>query len=298
MDEIYKVLREDFAAVKGAFDEGDFAQMNICSNRIMANALFGDQSAYALPGFFLKELATELLKGSVSPGLDKKIRPFAKKFISEIEEAFTPDVDFQRLWGCYSSYIQKTRKLSISAVEKKSYTDNPTFTHQALSRLVQEVFSGEVLFHERGVILKSIIIEADRLIRNHSIQDRDLVLICLFQALDRLNDYFRFACTSTGGGTVYSECMKSYLTPFMERFKNWYDNPEDSPYPSGSDLLCEIILEWRRMFIRYQELGQATEKQGQRIELPPEAKKRIGDTIAEALQKDLGQKGGRNKGGR
>jgi hypothetical protein len=47
------------------------------------------------------------------------------------------------------------------------------------------------------------------------------------------------------------------------------------------------LFEWRLFFVRYFELGRAVTPDERKIELPPEAKKRLGNTIAEALRKDL-----------
>ena len=294
MTEVYEATRQDFAAARAAFDDSDFQQMNICSNRLMANVLFGDEKLYAVPGFFMKNLAIEFVRGGVDSTLARDLRPIAEAFIAKIDKAFQPEVDLHLIWDAYFEYTENTRKLHMTPGERKTYRDNKAFSSRAFSYLASELLAGEALFHEHGFGLKAFMTEADRIVRNHGVEKKDVVLLALIVALDRLNGYIRVACSSASEGQNM-DCVKSLLAPFVDRIKSWHERPEDLPYADATGTLCDIILEWRKYFLRHLEPGRVAVSEQQQIELPADAKKRIGDTIAQALQKDLVGKRGKNK---
>lgn len=286
MNQVYQVAKQDLAAAKAAFDGGDFQQMNLYSNRLMANVLFGDQKLYAISGFFMKNLAVEFLGVGLDSTLGRELHPMAKDFIVNISESFKPDVNVGSVWKGYFEYNEKKRKLYMTPYERRAYVDNRDFTRLALSYLAQELLTGEALFHERGLVPKAFLTEADRLIRNHGAETKDLVLLSLITALDGLNDFIRVECSSATGGTN-PDCLKSRLSPFLGRIGKWIEQSEDFPYPDASNILSDVILESRKYFLRYMELGRVAKTEERRVELPAEAKKRISDTVAQALQKDL-----------
>jgi hypothetical protein len=293
MAEILDITRQDFAAAKAAFEERDFRLMNILANRLMSNVLVGseDEKMFALPGFFLKDMALDFITLRDDAGLND-LHKIAKASIAQVEEALKRDLDLASFWSAYLKYWNDTRKLNMSAAERKSYKDNAAFTSRAISFLSKELFTGESVFLENSLIIKGFLQEMDRIIRCHGADDREMVLCLLVKVMDWLHDYYRLACSSAQG-VVNSECIKTKLSPFLERIKRWHDEQEQAPYKNASDILCDGILEWRRYYIVYLERGRLSAEAERRIELPLDTKKRIGDTIVEALQKDVAAKRGK-----
>jgi hypothetical protein len=277
---LYEVTKQDFAAAKGAFDANDFQQMNILANRLMANVLFGDQKLYAVFGFFMRGLASDFLAVSRDSGLLEELRPKAEVFLDKLERAFTPEIDLDLIWESYFEYEESTRKLHMTAVERKTYQDNAAFTAQAFRHLVAEFLAESAIFHQRSLVFKGFLQEADRLVRNHGADRPTLIFLLLIKALDWLNEYLRFSW-SLPTGQLDVDSFKSNLCPILNRVKEWHERSEGPPYTEATTFLCDIILEWRRCFVRYGEPA----RQEQKIDLPPEARKRIGDAIAQALYK-------------
>jgi hypothetical protein len=280
--DIYDVIRQDFAAATTAFNESDFSQVNLYANRLMANVLFGTTKEYGLVGFFLKNLAIEFLKTEEDSELRKNLRPLGTSFISKMNEALKPDLDLQRIWEAYFVFAEASRKLSMTPVEQRVYRDNKAFTEQAFSFLTRELYTHGAVFHEHGLVSKAVIVEAERIIRVHGGEEKHLVLFSLFQALDRLIDYIRIACSSSG-----PETFKSTVSPWLDRINAWCQAGENLPYLQATDILSDIVWEWRRLFMGYMEMGRVSTSEERKIELPLEAKKRLSNTIAQALQKDL-----------
>jgi hypothetical protein len=279
--DIYEVIRQDFAAATAAFEEADFSQLNMYSNRLMGNALFGNQKQYGLIGFFLKSIATDFLKGGVNTELETRLRPIASTFISRLHECLQPTTDLNGVWEGYFAYKESSRKLHMNSVERRVYRDNVGFTKQAFSYLADELLIGDAVFHEHGLVSTAVLVEIDRAIRNHGAEQRELVLQSLVVAFDRLIGYMKVAFSSDAQG------LRSTISPWLQRIKQWTSHEERLPYDEASEILCDMVFEWRRMYIRYMELGRAVPREERKIELPLQAKQKIGDTIAEALQKDL-----------
>jgi hypothetical protein len=284
MSELYEIVRQDFAAAALACNEGEYSLMNVYSNRLMGNCVFGDRKEFGLIGYFLKEIAIDFLKLGTSSESQNALKPIASALISKLNAALKPELDLASAWDGYFAYVDSSRKLFVTDVEKKTYRDDKAFTASAVSTLARQFLRDEALFQESGQLLKGILSECERLIRNHGAEDRDIVFSCLVTALDRLTDYLKL------GSPINQDAFKSAITPYLIRLTDWTAANEGAPFSIASDILSDVLLEWRRSFVRYTEIGRVTATEERKIELPLEAKKRLGDTIAEALKKDLVQK--------
>jgi hypothetical protein len=295
MANLYEVTRADFTAAKAAFDSGDFQQMNVYSNRLMSNVLFGEDNLYVLPGFFMKNIAIEFIRVGGDSTIGRELRPKAQAFISKLKDAFKEQIDLTAIWESYFEYDKATRKLHMTEVERKAYKENAAFTDEALDYLLREfLFDGNSLFLENNLVLKGILIEADRLVRNHGVGSKHSVMVCLLIALDRFYEYARMECTSPREG-LNRQALEQILTPFIDGLKRFHEEKSQAPFEAATELLCKIILDWRRCFIRYMELGKPSMAEEGKIKLPIEARKKIGETIAQALQKDLNSKGRKDR---
>lgn len=283
MAELYEIIRQDFAAVAAACSEDDYSLMNVYSNRLMGNCLFAPGKEFGLIGFFLKDVAIDFLNLGTASESQKALKPVASALISKLNDGLKPQLELRSIWDGYFAYVDSSRKLFMTPIERRVYKDDKVFTALAVSRLA-EFLRDEIMFEEQGQLLKGIASECERLIRIHGAQGREIVFNCLVSCLDRLTDYVKLGCAKQ------ANCMKDALTPWLDKITAWSEEKESSPYKHASDILADLVLEWRRSFIRYADLPRATAKEERRIELPAEAKKRLGDTIAEALKKDLVQK--------
>src|SRR5262249_40152288 len=129
---VYQIVNQDFAVAKAAFDDNDFSKMHIYGNRLVSNVLFGNdnEKIYALPGFFLKNLALELLSIK-DDSLANELRRQAELFIVKIDRFFKEQADLGPMWTAYFEYFDNTRKLFLDPVERKIYRDNKSFTTNA-----------------------------------------------------------------------------------------------------------------------------------------------------------------------
>jgi len=292
MADIYEICRQDFTAARLAFEERDFRLLNILGNRSMSNVLFGngkDDNILALPGFFLKDVALDFLTLKDETRIADLYRT-ARDSIERIDEAFKRELDLAEFWSTFSKYSNDARGAGRTVAEGKAYKDNLAFTSQAFSILMSTVVDKDLVFQQHSMVIKGFLYEADRIIRCHGADDTDFLTTLLMRCADWLNDYYRQAFSS-GQGVIDLERVKGKLLPLLESIKQWRDEKEKSPFKNASTILCNAIVEWRRCFVLYLERSRVSAEAERRIELPVEAKKRIGETIADALQKDLGKRG-------
>lgn len=288
----FEITREDFAAACEVFNSKNFELMNVFSNRLMSNAVFGepDDHIYAVIGFFLKDLALDFAKVGKESSISEEMQPFANLFLEGLDDAFKEQFDLKAAWEGYQKYVDSTRRLRMTDAEKASYKDNPEYTNRILGFLVNKILkSEEAIFHENSQAFKGIAGEAERLLKAHGILSKDLVLVSLISAMDRLYDYARFSCVS-GSGQINLDLFKERIGPFVQEIAQFYENSNlsaEASYKAGSKILIKLIQEWRLYFVKFTELLRVGGSEERRIEIPMEAKKKIGETISQALRKDL-----------
>jgi len=298
MTGIYEILIQDFTAAKTAFENSDAHDLNICANRLMANIVFGDDGdkKYMVPGYFLRIIANDFL-AIKDEAVAKSTREPAERFIGVMERAFTEQLDSKAIWNGFFEYTERKRQLFLTPNEKKAYKTNPTFTARGLAYLTQRFFDDPFLTSKDSIVLRALLIEADRLIRNHGAERKELVLYSLMRALDWLDRYLPLALADAGkSGSL--ESVKGDILPYIERIRRWYSGFEDLPYQDATEILCDLLLCWRKFFFRYMDRVKLSPEEERRVELPGQVRQRIGETIAQALQKDLGEKGQKFKKGK
>jgi hypothetical protein len=287
MTALYDVLRQDFAAAIGAFGNTDFHDMNICANRLMSNVVFGEESdrKYMVPGYFLRIVANDFL-ALQDEAVAKMIRQSAEYFVTAIDRGFKEDLDLTTIWNGFFNYTEKKRDHLMSSVERKTYRENRTFTAQGFAYLTKRFFNDPFLASRHGVLLRALLTEADRLIRNHGADNRELVLFSLMTALDWVDRYVAvaFAAAEKSGDT---DNIKRDLDPYLKAIQTWYSGSEKIPYNDATEILCDILVRWREYYLRFLERAKISPEEERRVELPGQVKQRIGETIAHALQKDI-----------
>lgn len=297
MTGIYEILKEDFGAAKAAFDNSDFHNLNICANRLMANVVFGDEGdeKYMVPGYFLRIVATEFLAIKDETVATTARQP-AEHFIATIERAFTEELDLTTIWNGFFDYSDARRKLFVTPVERKIYKSNPSFTARGMLYLTNKFFNDPFLSSKDSILLRALLTEADRLIRNHAAEHKELVLYSLMRALDWLDRYLPMAfADAEKSGSI--ESVKGDILPYVERMQVWYSGSEDLPYHNATKILCDLLLCWRNYFFRYMDRTKPSSDEERRVELPGQVRQRIGDTIAQALQREISEKGPKAKKG-
>ena len=283
-----KPLSQDMAAARGAF--GNFRNAHIMGNRILSNAVFleeNKQEPFLLAGFFVKDVATELMRiaagGKVTTISTAKAA--ALPFLTEaLEPLSTGSVDLETFWQTYEKYANRIRKYGNFDFEDKAYTENKAFTKEATNWLLKYLGrEKQILFDSRNAILEGVLNEMGRVYRSHGADTRELVVLALLTYLQRTYAYIRFVFGKPDG-SINEEKVRSEIAPYVEFITS--TPAEGHQLSEATKKLCKLILAWREYFIRYLELPQPSPVQTERgVELPEETRKKITEAITRSLEK-------------
>lgn len=282
---LFKVISQDISAARKAFEEDDFVLMNILGNRIMSDALFGDERKLALPGFFLKHVALFYLsaKPRIATSLFSETKHIGREYIDSLSE-FSENSKEAALWESFHKFNNDIRGYAVTDIERAAYKEDPEITHAVLKWLVEYLNAKkELLINRNSALFKGILNEAERIFKVYGCRLTDTYFLSLLIALDRYFDYFQIQY-GRPTGEVDEQQVKEIIFPYIEKVaKLMSSEPEIKPETVGS-ILWDLIKGWREFFMQYMELPRGVVEQ--RIELPEESKKKLSEAIGKALEKE------------
>jgi hypothetical protein len=286
----FTVFQQDLRAAVMALKEEDLRSLNLYSNRIMANAIFGNDRRLFLPGFFLKDLCPILgfLKERAATSALSTAKAQSNAYAERLlEQTNRPDFNEEQLWKSYHETRGIVIRFTMDATEEKAYGQlNPSFTHEAFRWLISYLDERkDILLHPRNLLLKGILNEMGRIYRSHGAQISETYSMALVTALDWCDEY---VMTTSRSDSECEERVKKEILPYVERVVTLLRE-----HPSSSDmvneLLWDLVKKWRLYFIEYMERGrvemEAIPKPEKGIELPEETRKKLTEAITKSLEK-------------
>ncbi len=285
------MLAQDIDAAVEALNEEDFENLNIFANRIMSNAILGDERKFALPGFFLKDIYVLLgsLKVKTATAPFSSIMSLAKGYAKRLQEETTEDAFTEGdLWSEYYKLLESLRHFTLTEAEEKAYKDSPVFTHDAFQWLISYLGNNkDTLLHSKNQLLRGINNEMSRLYRCHGGEISELYAISLVTALGRCDDYVKIIARDSA---EYEKLTKEMTLPLTERLiAVLKSNPPVSQ--DVNELLWELIKQWRQFFLKYMETRRASielvSEPEKGIELPEETRKKLTSAITKSLEGEL-----------
>lgn len=286
MENIKRVIAEDFKAGVAAFKSDSFENMNVFANRMMSNAIFGDDPKIFLPGFFMKDVSFTfgLLKTKKTPTAFSTAKAHGLSFIEALGKLLQ-SLDEEELWKEFHSFNDKIRKFEMDDFEEKSYSDNKGFVEESYKWLLSYLESNKNgLLDPHNFLLKGIINEMVRTFRVHSGRVEEIIIIYLLEALDRNYDYICRSSGKPGVRLISEEKVKKDILPFVDQIVKAYGQGKVA---EADAILWKLVKNWRELFIQYMELptpGFALQKG---IELPEELKKKLAESITKAMEKEI-----------
>jgi len=286
----FRVIRQDFEAAHKAFKAGNFSLMNVLSNRLMSDLLFGGQKDLCLIGFFLRDAAIDLMNAQERTEVASELSEAATQLLSQIDSMLKEPFSAESAWKVYYDYFVRSVQAGRNDIEKSVYTEDPSFTHVALDQLV-DMLTSQTITHSRTQIFAGVWNELSRLAGNHGIQFDDVIPACILIALNWLHPY---VAVEKEEAVVSHEKSADLLDGFVQRLKHLQANRQPNGdqgafVQTGTELLCDVLLAWRRYYIHYLDIRTAISPQepSRKIELPIDARKKLTQSIADALRRNL-----------
>lgn len=283
------VMKQDFAAIRRAFETGAYDLMNIYSNRLMANAALLGPKEFVVPGILAKELATDCIDARRAEDRLKALKPAAKDLLDSLEENLdSKHAGSDRDWKSFVVFFDITRETRMDEIEAKVYQEDKSFSSRSADVLVEWLSDHQLLlFESRNLFLKGILNELGRIIKSHGADGKTTVLWVLLRVFDRYYDYLAYSSLMLDG-TFDETRIKGETTSALEMILEYAraDSPEEF-YRLATEICSHLITQWRKYYVFYMEPLRIPETGARKIELPKEARERIGEIIVKTLKKEI-----------
>lgn len=289
------IIRQDMKVAVKTFLDEDFGTMNILSNRFMANLVFDSSlKNYAIVGHFLKEIAQDYLKIQPNKPLFKKNIHIGKKYVKKLKETIDrSEFIVVDVWNIAFAYKEDINNVFAPINETETYNKNIGFVDLCFEHLLNVIETNrDVLLVDQNAFLNGLLNEIDRIIRVHGMKPYHFAFKNLIQSFGRLYDYIRFSSLKMEGGfdkTIIQEGIKPYIDKMINFGREKKDSSSEDLYLEATDFMSDTILEWRKNFILFMDMGRIQKPTPKRIELPEEARKSIMEAISKDLEKDVGK---------
>jgi hypothetical protein len=287
MSELEKVITEDLKAAIAAFKDDSYDTANILANRIMSNAIFGQNSKIFLPGFFLKDVAFHfgLLKARSSSMAFSTAKSHGFTFVDSLSKQL-PTIDEKDLWNRFLLYNEKMRSFESTDWENKSYSVNTKFTNESFKWLLTYLQQNKsALLDPRNFLIKGMINEMTRVYKAHSAELKDFASLYLIIALDRNYDYICRIWNRPDMRLIDEEGVKKFIFPAVDKILSL--SLQEFKIEDVDALLWDLVRQWRESFILYGELLSPAVALQKGIEIPEELKRKLSDSLTKTLENQM-----------
>ena len=278
---IVQVIEQDVKAVYSAFQNDDFANMNLFSNRIMANAILSEDPRLTLLGFSLKEIAR--IYGGIKARKDLTTFATAKSLGDVYIRSINLKGDANEFWEQYHLFYNKIRQHQQDEYEKESYKENIQFTRFAFHWLIQKLSEDrDMLFKDHNQFVRGILNEMGRIFRVHGGELVDLYTFSLVRALQLYYDYTNYF-SKKERKEVITKSVLPYVDEMTKTLLRESVDPEEVTL-----LLQRIIVDWRIAYIHFMERPRFVpiEKE-EGVPITEETKRKISETVTKALEEEV-----------
>lgn len=291
MSSMLDVIKQDFVAIKIAFERDSFEDMNIFCNRLMSNICFHETKNLVLVGFMLREIAIEFINIRRDKASLEAAKKVGNEFVTKMKKVLDDEsFDVVDLWKIYCDYENNIRSFLMNPIEKEAYRKDTEIARNVMANLINILISNkDLLLEKNNILLKGMINEIGRIIIVHGTEPFPLLFFSLIKGLDRCHDYVLFSFTSHIE-LVDKESIKREVFPFIDRIAtiksvDLTSVPKDA-YETASKILIDLIVEWRKYFMYHMDILRVVTEE-RKIEFSEEARKKISGIVAQALEKEV-----------
>lgn len=287
MKDLNKIIGEDVKAAFAAFKDDSFDNVNIFGNRIMSNAIFGENNKTFLPGYFVKDVGLTflLLKVRESAMAFSTAKSYGFTFVERLVKS-AGAYNEEEMWQNFLEYNEKIRKFKITPWEEKNYTDDKEFTKDAFKWLLNYLSTHkETLSNPMNNLIKGTLNEMDRVSKIHGFTLQELMVMHLLIALDRNNDYVSRFVNEPEPKTFYQKQMKELIKPNLEKIISLGN--KNFTIQEADELLWTLVKSWRQFFLEFGEIVSSSIAVQKGIELPEDLKKKVTESITKSVQKEI-----------
>jgi len=280
--DISRIIQEDLNAALSAFRDDDFRLMNIYANRIMSNAILGEDPMMMLPGFFLKEMSRiyGIIKAKKGLATFSTAKSLGETYVKSMR---WPDGETKDVWREYHDFYVRISDHQMDEHEKGSYTVNHEFTKHAFRFFIQKMSEDRTfLLNEHNRLVQGTLNELDRIFKVHKGDMSGLYTISLVRALQLYSNYMPYYDKEERGKVIESS-MFSYIDEIRNILQGESIDPRDITV-----LLSRILHDWRMCYVHFMEAPSIIPVPAERrVPIAEETKEKISDAVAKALEEEV-----------
>lgn len=274
-----KVVNEDVEAILSAFESDDFHLMNIFSNRLISDAVFSNNEASFIPGFFFKNVALtfQRLKYQKSDTISTA-KSISRPILGDMKDLLKKgETEWGIYWAKYLEYHLRVKRFELNDIEVSIYSDNLEYTDLVFKWMIKFLEENmDLLKNDNNQLFSGILNEMDRVMRCHSGKIDHIVYSTLLRVLDNLYIYMLYV------GDPETNKINEYLDRYINEFKT-----ESIDYNSTHKLLKDCLIEWRKYYIRYMDIAIQRRQIQRGFKLPEEVEEKLTDSISKTLEEEI-----------
>ncbi|MCX9085488.1 MAG: hypothetical protein OIN87_11915 [Candidatus Methanoperedens sp.] len=290
---IIDVLRQDLKVAENAIKNNNFVFVSVIGNRIMSNLLADESKTKELMliGWIVREISVDLdaikrLKDQTKLVKSTKV---ANECIDKIDTMLSKkEYGIKELWNVYFDLEKDIRDSILTTMEDKVYTKKPEFTRQITLVLMKHFLTNrDLLLKQNALLAKGLLNDLSRVINEHGATEAEYIIFIVFKSFDLYFDYAMYSETIDGkiNETALKSKIDSYINVIEKISKNHEAKELEEIYNESTSLVYDLSIEIRKYFINYFIIH--TQIVDRKLELPEEAKQKIGETISKAFEEKL-----------
>ncbi len=238
-------------------------------------------------GFLLKEVSVKIRRvKEISETNLMRCKDVGRKFLEGLLSLLEDKIVNKEIWDKYQNYEKEIRKYLISDIESSIYKENPDFTKETRTMLLEHLNRNRrLLTTKNNRLVECIVSEISRVINTYGFYSEDLVFYLVMKVFNSYYDYFIYDYHLEESEKEKAEKEKeinSYTDTIYKLFS--VESNLNDLYVESAKMIGELGTKWRAYFINLGEIRVIVER---RIELPPEAKKKIEEGIAEVFERKV-----------
>ena len=283
-----ETIKQDILVAIEALKRDDLDLVNIIGNRIATNSMFIKRNDLIIIGFICKEISSETRRAKkINEKNLMKCKDAGRKFLEGILYLLEDKIENKEIWEMYQNYEKGIRKYLIDDIESSIYKENPDFTKETRTLLLEHLNGNKRLLIKRDKrLVEGIGLEILRMINTYGFYPEDLVFYLVMKVF---SNYYEFFIDD-----YYFEESEEERTNKEKEINLYIDNTYklfsaksnlNDLYDESAKIIGELGTKWRVYVINLGGIRMMVEGKG--IELPPEAKKKIAEGIAEAFEKKV-----------
>ena len=282
-----ETIKQDMLVAIEALKRDNFDLVNIIGNRIASDSMIMKRNELIITGFLLKEVSIEIRRvKEINEKNLTRCKDTGRKFLEGLLSLLEDKIVNKEIWEKYQNYEKEVRKYLISDIESSIYKENPDFTKETRTMLLEHLTGNKRLLTKRDYrSVEGIASEISRVINAYGFYPEDLVFYLVMKVFSSYYNYFIYDYyleESEEEKTKKEKEINSYIDNIYELFSA--GNNLNDLYEGSTKIIGELGTKWRAHFINLGEIRMIVERG---IELPPEAKKKIEEGIAEVFERKI-----------